>query len=76
MQKFDLEYKNKYYEDNFEFDSNSTASYENQEISLFQFEQTNYIDFKKSEEIFEVVQLMHQILDVAIMKYTPKIFQI
>ena len=60
LQKFDLEYKNKYYEDknkyygdNFEFDSNSTASYENQEISLFQFDQTKFIDFKKSEEIFE-----------------------
>ena len=53
VQEFDLEYKNKYYEENFEFDSNSAASYENQEISLFQFDQTKFIDFKKSEEIFE-----------------------
>ena len=51
MQKFDLEYKNKYYEDY--FNSYSIDSYENQEISLIQFNQNTIIDFKKSENILE-----------------------
>ncbi|WP_152556503.1 S8 family peptidase, partial [Prochlorococcus marinus] len=51
LQTFDLEYKNKYYEDY--FNSYSIDSYENQEISLIQFNQNTIIDFKNSENILE-----------------------
>ena len=49
IQKFDLEYKNKYYSEYYElnFYSNSINiidSYENQEISLSQFNQTKFLD--------------------------------
>ncbi len=58
-QKFDLEYKNKYYEeynnfDQFNYDSNSIDSYENQEISLIEFNQNKFIEFKNKEDIFEL----------------------
>ena len=59
VQNFNLEYKNKYYEDDYEFeqfniDSNSIANYENQGISVVQFNKNKFIDLKQSEDIFEL----------------------
>ena len=55
LNKVDLDYKNKYYEDynDFNLDSIELASYEYKEISLYQFNQSKPVDFKNLEEVFE-----------------------
>ena len=59
IRNFDAEYKNKYYEDNYEIDEFNLDSFaefnfdSNQEISLYEFNQSKFSDVKEPEDVFD-----------------------
>ena len=59
IRNFDAEYKNKYYEDKneideFDFDSFAEVDFDStQEISLYQFNQSNFSDVKEPEDVLD-----------------------